>query len=272
MGSYAGSSDWDDVPTRQSVSTFKPRPAAKTPAPADPPREAPEAELTATRAERRRLNAIFAFDTTGSMTPWIENVQEKMEYLAGGLVKLMDMEITFVGVGDHCDGRNMLQLKPPSADVEVLKAAVHSLRPTDGGDTPEAFECLFKVLGAIDYDVPTVLVLITDSIPHGMEGYQGDDDGCPFNVDYREELDSLKGKLKNVYLVTCASDPQLLALQKKLVGQNALVQVADFRRLTNLLMAICMEEAGDLDYFMGLLERQRGPERRGEVLKLMGRS
>jgi hypothetical protein len=61
-------------------------------------------------------------------------------------------------------------------------------------------------------------------------------------------------------------------LQKELVGQNALVQVADFRRLTNLLMAICMDQVGDLDYFMGLLARQRGPERRSEVLRLLGKS
>jgi len=50
------------------------------------------------------------------MTPWVENVQEKMEYLAVGLLKLMDMEVGFIGVGDHGDGRNMLQIKLPSAD------------------------------------------------------------------------------------------------------------------------------------------------------------
>jgi hypothetical protein len=37
-------------------------------------------------------------------------------------------------------------------------------------------------------------------------------------------------------------------------------------------MAICMDEVGDLAAFMDVLERQRGPERRLEVLRLLGRA
>jgi hypothetical protein len=140
MGSYAGSSDWDDLPAQASFETFRPRPIGSPPAAPksdSPAEEEPEATLEAP-AVRKRLNAIIAFDTTGSMTPWVENVQQKMEYLAAGMVKLMDMEITFIGVGDHGDGRNMLQIKPPSADVEALQRSVRELQPTDGRDTPEA--------------------------------------------------------------------------------------------------------------------------------------
>src|SRR5262245_881825 len=166
MGSYSGTSDWDELPAQASFEAFRPRPAA--PAPAPPVADA-EPELEGAPEVKKRLNAIYAFDTTGSMTPWIENVQQKMDYLAAGLLKLLEMVITFIGVGDHGDGRNMLQIKPPSRDVARLGASVRELVPTDGRDTPEAFECLFRVLNAADYDVPTVLVLITDSIPHGME-------------------------------------------------------------------------------------------------------
>jgi hypothetical protein len=269
MGSYAGGSDWDELPERASFEAFKPRPAA-APAAAQ---EEPELRLGAPGPGRKkRLDAIFAFDTTGSMTPWVENVQEKMDYLARGLLELLDMEIGFVGVGDHGDGRNMLQIKPPTADLEALKRNVGDLRPTDGGDTPEAFECLFKVLNSLDYPTPTVLIIVTDSIPHGMEGYRGIDDGCPFGVDWRAELDELRGRLQKVYLVSCAEDPHIAALQRELVGDNALVRLADFRRLTNLVMAICMDEVGDLAAFMDVLERQRGPERRLEVLRLLGRA
>lgn len=287
MGSYAGSSDWDVLPSEASFRAFKPRAAATgtgsagaTSGPADrsaatvatPDSEDMEVSAPGGGPSRKRLNAIFAFDTTGSMTPYVENVQQKMEYLAAGLLKLLDMEIALVGVGDHGDGRNMLQIKLFSRDLEELRRNIQDLRPTDGRDTPEAFECLFKVLNSLDYPVPTVLVLITDSIPHGMEGWDGDDDGCPFGVDYREELSELRGKLGKVYLVSCAEDSRILALQRGLVGENALIRLTDFRRLTNLVMAICMEEVGELDYFMDLLQQQRGPERRAEVLRLLGRA
>lgn len=279
MGSYAGSSDWDDLPSRSSYSTFKPRrrrqqarkPARAEAAPATPPDD--DADLVTSGPEdRKRLNVIFAFDTTGSMTPWVENVQEKMEYLAAGLLKLMEMEIALIGVGDHGDGRNMLQIKLFSSEMAQLKQNIRELTPTDGQDTPEAFECLFKVLNNLDYEVPTVLVLVTDSIPHDMEGYDGDDDGCPFGVDYREELEELEQNLQKIYLVSCAKDRQILKLQEKLVGANGLLRLPDFRRLTNLVMAICMDEVGELDYFMNILEKQRGVGRKKEVLRILGRA
>lgn len=272
MGSYAGGSDWDDLPAAESFEAFRPKPAQKAAphAPAEPePSDAVEAEA---REGRPRLDVIVAFDTTGSMTPWVENVQQKMEYFAGGLLKLLDARLCLIGVGDHGDGRNMLQIRPFSSDLAELKASIEGLAPTDGRDAPEAFECLFKVLNRLDTDdAPAVLVVITDSIPHGMEGYQGEDDGCPFGVDWREELDELRAKLKNVYLVSCAEDAALLELQRKIVAGNSFIRLNDFRRLTNLIMAICMDEVGELDYFMRLLEKQRGVERRDEVLALLGK-
>ena len=282
MGSYSGSSDWDDLPERASFEAFRPRPAGAT-APASPPAtvgpappagEPAEAPLDAGAgaAVKKRLDAIFAFDTTGSMTPWVENVQEKMAYLSGGLLRLLDMDISFIGVGDHGDGRNMLQIKPPSRDVPTLEANARALVPTDGRDTPEAFECLFRVLNAGTFDVPTVLILITDSIPHGMAGFTGEDDGCPFGVDWQDELDVLRDKLQKVYLVSCATDEKIVALQRQVVGDNAFIQLSSVWRLTNLIMAICMEEVGDLELFMSVLEKQRGPERKLEVLRLLGRA
>jgi len=270
MGSYAGGSDWDELPERESFEAFKPRPAAA--APAVPDEDEAPIDLVAAPGRKPRLDAIFAFDTTGSMTPWIENVQEKMAYLSRGLLELLDIEIRFIGVGDHCDGRLMLQIKPPAADAAALARHIAELAPTDGGDTPEALECLFKVLNALAVEVPTVLVVITDSIPHGMAGYTGGDDGCPFGVDWGEELDELRGKLRKIYLVSCAEDAEIVALQRQMVGDNGLIRLADLRRLVNLLMAICMDEAGELDYFMDVLERQRGRERRLEVLRLLGRA
>jgi hypothetical protein len=272
MGSYEGSSDWDDLPARASFATFKPRPAAQAEEPAPPGGNQDDDIALDARPARPRLNAIFAFDTTGSMTKWVKNTQDKMNYLTVGLQKLLDMEIEIIGVGDHADGRNMLQIHPFTSDQEALDANVKALQPTDGRDTPEAFECLFKVLNTVEYPVPTVLVIITDSIPHDMEDYEGQDDGCPFAVDYLTELEDLQEKLKKVYLVSCTTDPHILDLQRQLVGANALIELTDLLRLVNLIMAICMDEVGELDMFMNILEKQRGPDRRREILGLLGRS
>lgn len=265
MGSYEGSSDWDDVPSPAEVQRFSPAAAAK-------PREEGELEgMDLSRRASKPLTLILAFDTTGSMRAWIQNVREKVAYLAEGLFKLMDIRIGLIGVGDHCDGDFMLQPHAPTTELADLHKSIRQIRGTSGGDYPEAFECLFKHLNEDPrwtYDVPTVLVLITDSIPHGMSG--AGDAGCPDNVDARAELAKLGKKLKSFYLVNCGSHAAATAVQKTLVkSDNYFLELKDFRRLTNLVMALCMDEVGELDFFMDLLEKQRGKDRRAEVLALL---
>ncbi|MBI3267542.1 MAG: VWA domain-containing protein [Planctomycetes bacterium] len=276
MGSYSGSSDWDDVPSVTDAQRFSPAPA---PAPASPAAKTTRddaeepLDLTPGGVAGKPLNLILAFDTTGSMRAFIQNVRQKIEYLVQGLLKLMDIRIGLIGVGDHCDDRFMLQAYPPSSKFEDLKRAIHEIRNTSGGDYPEAFECLFKHLNespAWASDIPTVLVLITDSVPHGMAG--AGDAGCPDGVDARAELAKLMPRLKSFYLVNCGNHEASIRIQKTLVAsENYFLQLPNFWRLTNLIMAVCMDEVGQLDYFLGLLEKQRGKERRQEVLSLLHR-
>ncbi len=270
MGSYAGSSDWDDLPSRSATRRFSParRSKVKKPKKKDPAHKDLELQRSETATP---LNLILAFDTTGSMRPYIQNVREKIDYLIKGLFKLMDIRISLIGVGDHCDGEFMLQPFPLSDKLKDLQKAVHDIRSTSGGDYPEAFECLFLHLNEDpmwDYTIPTVLVLITDSVPHGMSG--AGDAGCPDNVDAQEQLDRLHKKLRSFYLVNCGNHEQSIRIQRTLVkSDNYFLQLNNFRRLTNLVMAVCMDEVGELDYFMDILEKQRGKDRTKEVLALM---
>jgi Mg-chelatase subunit ChlD len=266
MGSYSGSSDWDDLPAAGDAARFAPTPAKPK------EKDTDDEPLTGTGpATRKPLDLILAFDTTGSMRAWIQNVREKIDYLSQGLFKLMDIRIALIGVGDHCDDQFMLQVHPFTSDLADMQRAVHDIRSTSGGDYPEAFECLFKHLN--DHPRwsgarPMVLVLITDSVPHGMSG-EGDA-GCPDNVDAREELAKLMTKVRSFYLVNCGNHEASIRIQKTMVkSDNYFLQLTDFRRLTNLVMAVCMDEVGELDYFMNLLEKQRGKDRKEEVLMLL---
>jgi hypothetical protein len=76
--------------------------------------------------------------------------------------------------------------------------------------------------------------------------------------------------VRSFYLVNCGNHEASIRIQRTLVkSDNYFLQLTDFRRLTNLLMAMCMDEVGELDYFMSLLEKQRGKDRRDEVLALL---
>jgi len=273
MGSYSGSSDWDELPSAADAARFAPRAAdGKAGGGAD---GAGEDETVAAESGARRgpLDLILAFDTTGSMRPYIQNVREKIEYLAQGLFRLMDIRIALVGVGDHCDGALMIQSYPFTEKLDDLRHAIHEIRGTSGGDYPEAFECLFKRLNddaTFHTERPTVLVLITDSVPHGVSG--AGDAGCPDRVDARAELAKLLARLRSFYLVNCGNHAATVEIQKTLVrSENYFLQISNFRRLTNLVMAVCMDEVGELDFFLDLLEKQRGKDRRDEVIGLLRR-
>jgi Mg-chelatase subunit ChlD len=269
MGSYAGSSDWDELPSSGDAARFTP---ARAPATAEGEDEPLVVERQGATAP---LDLILAFDTTGSMRPWIHNVREKIDYLARGLFRLMDIRIALVGIGDHCDGELMLQSFPFTSRLEELQRAVHDIRGTSGGDYPEAFECFFKHLcddprWTFDPARAVVLVLITDSVPHGMGG--AGDAGCPDGVDARAELGRLMRRLRSFYLVNCGNHEASIQIQRTLVkSDNYFLQLDNFRRLTNIIMAVCMDEVGELDTFMAILEQQRGKERREEVLALLRR-
>lgn len=218
------------------------------------------------------FDTIVAFDVTGSMGPYIGYVRETTEYFAKGLIKLLDTRVGFVGVGDHCDGPNMLQYAQPTNDLNLIKNNINSIRNTSGGDAPEAYECLFKELRQWNYEHPTIMFLIGDSIPHNMAGFPVSlDNGCPDKVNYKEELRGLKKKLKSFYFINVGQDQLMADLQKNLVDSDEYhINMKEAWNSTNVLMSLVMKEVGELDQWMDVLEIQRGSERKDEILQIIG--
>jgi len=117
-----------------------------------------------------------------------------MEYLAVGLLKLMDMESgssawATTAMGETCY-RSSCRRRPRA----LKKKSARSCRPMVE-DTPEAFECLFKVLNASEFEVPTVLVILSDSIPHGMKEYEGKTMAAPSESTMRRSFRSFRASL-----------------------------------------------------------------------------
>lgn len=183
------------------------------------------------RAEAQRdapLYAFIAYDVTGSMVPYIKIVQDN---ILGVGRELFDNEtginLAVWGIGDHFDGRDWLQTNNFTSNTRTLDEQVRGIRPTSGGDIPEAYECLFKELARAASDVKTghptskiAAIIIGDSIPHGME-YMDGDSGCPAQVDYRITLPHLKATADLVYLVGCSKDSDMVKLQRTLIDEQS---------------------------------------------------
>ncbi|MBI2668832.1 VWA domain-containing protein [Candidatus Woesearchaeota archaeon] len=161
------------------------------------------------------LDVYLAFDTTGSMESYISTVRENIGTVTDALLDgKSDIRLSMNGVGDHCDGKNMLQLYALSKNRDEVRGAIDGIVMTDGGDEPEAYECLAWALAQyIPIDSAhrrRAIVLIGDSVPHGMM-----DRPCKRGVDYQRAFEALKTVSDGFYFVGC--QPQMYARQRTLI-------------------------------------------------------
>lgn len=276
--------DYSRTTSKPAGSFFKPTPAPEPPS-TPPPSSKPTPTRRASQVKppvsvkivrpKGKINLVFVFDTTDSMGSARDNVKNKMQYFCGDIKNLLpelvgDMEIVIAGAGDHRDRPAMLQITAFSADVDTLKNNIESIVGTNGDDTPEGFECLFKEMNGWDIDgTNTVFILVTDSIPHGM-GY-GADDGCPDRVDWKTELTALKKKVRAFYLISCSDSSTIKRLQRLMVddADHFIELGVNFIRLTNTVHGIIAKEVGEIDKYLAHLAATRGAARATEVATLL---
>lgn len=203
------------------------------------------------------VRGILAFDTTGSMGPYRDMIRKDLNYVVDALDKMLEnYEVAIMGVGDHCDGPEYLQINDYARSVGDLKRQINGIKDTGGGDEPEAFECFFHRLNdGYPLSKDTSLILITDSVPHHMKGYKSDDGGCPSKIDYQKELESLKKKINGFYIISCAAKKEIKDLQKTMVENDKfMIEIGNITSLPNLVIGMWMSDVGRLDYMMRHME------------------
>ncbi|MFC1697268.1 hypothetical protein ACFL1H_02975 [Nanoarchaeota archaeon] len=229
--------------------------------------------------DKSTLDIVVAFDITASMDPYINDVKDKIKYFTEGILNKLDTNIMFAGVGEHdTRGWPLLQITKFHNDLPTLKRCISEMFVYPGGnrDFPEAYECLFKELATYEYKNPTLMVMIGDSIPHGMErrgsGSLFGDYGCEDNVDYKVELPKLNNKLEAFYFVTCSDDYDMKRYQRKLVEQDKyFIELSRFNLVTELIMGVAMDLTGNFDSFYKDLKEEQGGDVADEVLRMIRR-
>ena len=165
------------------------------------------------------LDTYIVFDTTGSMGSYIAAVRNNIGEVTNELLNgKYDLRLSINGIGDHCDGKDWIQMYALSPDPAEVRGSIEDIVMTSGGDVPEAYECLALQMAQ---RIPTdsagrkrAVVLIGDSVPHGMN-----DESCVKDVDYRVAFKAMKAVSDRFYLVGC--DEQMYAQQRRLVEINS---------------------------------------------------
>lgn len=142
------------------------------------------------------LDMIIAFDTTGSMAAYIEDVRRQVADLIPRLFKDNDdLRLGIVAFGDYCDMESKndfgdaYQCLPPTNNENDIIKFIRNTKDTSGGDGDEFYELVIK---KIVEETPwrhgstRSILLISDAEPHEL-GYTYMDYVVNNQIDWKQE-------------------------------------------------------------------------------------
>lgn len=143
-----------------------------------------------------KLDMVIAFDTTGSMAAYIEDVRCQVADMIPRLFKdNEDLRLGIVAFGDYCDMKNRdtfgdaYQSIPLTDNENNIIKFVRESKDTSGGDGDEFYELVIKKIveeSPWREDSSKAILLIADANPHEV-GYTYRDYVVGNQIDWREE-------------------------------------------------------------------------------------
>ena len=148
------------------------------------------------KKEQDMLDYVIAFDTTGSMAAYINQVKKHVEQLIPQMFSQdIDLRMKIVAFGDYCDMKsknvfgNAYQESPFTNVQQSLIDFVQNAKNTSGGDSDEFYELVIK---KITEETPwrknakKAVLFIADCEPHDI-GYTYSDRIIDNHIDWKKE-------------------------------------------------------------------------------------
>jgi len=157
------------------------------------------------------LDMVIAFDTTGSMASYIEDVRRQVADLIPKLFKDNDdLRLGIVAFGDYCDMMSKdeygdaYQCLPITNNENDIIKFIRNTKDTSGGDGDEFYELVIK---KIVEETPwrdgstRSILLISDAEPHEL-GYTYEDFVVQNQIDWKVEAKKAANKRIKIDTVT----------------------------------------------------------------------
>ena len=173
------------------------------------------------------LDMVIAFDTTGSMSAYIDAVRKEVAELIPKLFKdNEDLRLGIVAFGDYCDminaqnfGNAYQCLMPTSNENDIIKF-IRETKDTSGGDGDEFYELVIKkIVEETPWreDSTRAILLISDAEPHPL-GYTYKDYVVGNQIDWRIEAKKAADMKIKIDTVTITDSPWYKELSKMTNG------------------------------------------------------
>lgn len=196
-----------------------------------------------------KIEVVFSFDTTGSMSPCIGEVRKNVEAAFTPMFKEMpNLKIGVVAHGDYCDRRSsyVTQWKELTNNLYDLCQFVRGVRPTGGGDMPECYELVLHEAQNINWslDSKKILVLIGDSTPHEPSYPEN-----TLKLDWRKEAEKLKAMGVVAYTVQALGRSYASSFYSEVarITSGYHLKLNQFTEVVDLIMAIALKQSTNLD-------------------------
>lgn len=142
---------------------------------------------TTQNRQRVQLDVLFLIDSTGSMTPQIEQLKDNIDSIAAQIEALPSRPDTRFGMVTYRDRGDVFvsQTYQFTDSVRSFQRDLNGVTAAGGGDTPEAMnEGLHRAIWDVDWrleDTVSIIILVADAPPH--LDYEQD-------YDYAQEMQS----------------------------------------------------------------------------------
>ncbi len=175
------------------------------------------------------LDMVIAFDTTGSMSSYIEAVRRHVIDLIPKLFAANPkLKVSIVAFGDYCDMHSKSDFGDAYQVIDLtdnenkLIEFVKKARETNGGDGDEFYELVIKkIIEETSWreDSTKSVLLIADASPHGI-GYSFGDIVINNQIDWREEAKKAAANGIKIDTMQCSNSRWYKELSKMTNGIN----------------------------------------------------
>ena len=189
---------------------------------------------------------VISFDTTGSMSPCIQEVRRKVRETVDRLFdNIPDLRLGIVAQGDYCDGALCMSQCSLTNNKASLIDFLNWVPNTNGGDPDECYELVLHRLNSWDWKADNrAIVLIADALPHAV-GYRY---GSFVNeLDWRQEARELAEKRVSIYAVEALGDRNESRFYQPLADytNGRKLSLNQFSDAVETLIAISYHSSGD---------------------------
>ena len=158
------------------------------------------------------LELVFLIDETGSMGPYIQQVQRRLLSLIRAVERsplCNDLRLGLVTFRDHPpqDESFVTRVVPLTENIEEIREGVERMRASGGGDGPEAVTDGLMELLNLDWHPGStrLVVMVGDAPPHGVEPRgDGFPDGCPCGRHWYTQAEGCREMNIVVHTVGCS--------------------------------------------------------------------